>query len=300
MARFFDALNSKLQNKAGEAIRNIDNKYAREGIQNLLDTALPGFGGGTPDYRDQNAYRALVENYALAQAEQGILASSTVAGQRDETLQKSYDWRARLRPKNGGAERFYSAIPNGDYLMRPISESGGLLWQYTPNLFINGGANYSQHEAQGSNYSINTYINSKMPVLPLTADFTANDEYEARYMLAVMTFVKVATKSYFGDTAVADQMYGTPPPVLLFEYLGEQGFNKVPVVVANYSIQYPDDADYVPVRTSIQGGTNNVTYVPTKSTITIDLLPTYTPHKLRKRFDLQNISNGTNYKDGFI
>lgn len=297
--KFTGALNSKLNNLAGDAMRNIDNPIAREGVQNLVDTFLPGFGGGTPDYRDANAYKALVENYVTANAEQGILASEGIASS-DKELQKKYDWRARLRPKEGGKERFYNAIEGGDYLMRPIQESGGLVWQYTPSLFLNGGANYDQQEAQGSNYSINTYINSKMPILPVTADFTANDEYEARYMLAIMTFVKVATKSYYGDAAVADKMYGTPPPVLIFEYLGEHGFNKVPVVVSNYSIQFPDDVDYVPVRTNIANGDQHITYVPTKSTITIDLLPTFTPHKLRKRFDLDDIASGKNYKDGFI
>lgn len=294
-----NALNSKLNNLAGEAMRNIDNPIAREGVQNLVDTFLPGFGGGTPDYRDANAYRALVENYVTSTAEQGILASSAVPS-ADTKLQQKTDWRARLRPKNGGAEQFYNAIAGGDYLMRPIKESGGLVWQYTPTLFLNGGAVYDQQEAQGSNYSINTYVQSKMPILPVSADFTANDDYEARYMLALMTFIKVATKSYYGDAAVADKKYGTPPPVLIFEYLGEHGFNKVPVVVSNYSIQYPDDVDYVPVRTNIANGDTHVTYVPTRSSVTIDLLPTYTPHKLRKRFDLDDISSGRNYKDGFI
>lgn len=299
MAKFLNALNSKLNNKAADLIGGISNPIAREGVQNLLDTALPGFGGGTPDYRNKNAYSALVENYITSNAEQGILSSQSNITS-DEHLQKKHDWRARLRPKNGGAEQFYNAIEGGDYLMRPIQESGGLVWQYTPSLFLNGGAVYDQQEAQGSNYSINTYVQSKMPIIPLTADFTANTDYEARYMLGLITFIKVATKSYYGDAAVADGKYGTPPPVLIFEYLGEHGFNKVPVVISNYSIQYPDDVDYVPVRTNIADGDKNITYVPTRSTVTIDLLPTYTPHKLRKRFDLDDISSGRNYKDGFI
>lgn len=299
MAKFTDALNSKLNNLAGDAISGIDNKYAREGVQNLVDRFLPGFGGGTPDFRDKNAYAELVTRYTEAQAQldafTGISDNSD-----DEKLSTNYDWRARLRPKEGGADQFYSAIPNGDYLMRPIRESNGLIWQYTPSVFITGGAEYSQHISQGSNYSINTYINSRMPMIPVSAEFTANDQYEARYILAIMTFMKVATKSYYGDTAVAQGNYGTPPPVLVFEYLGEHGFNKVPVVVTNYSIQFPDDVDYVPVRTNIKGGDSDVTYIPAKMRIDIDLMPTYTPHKLRKRFDITTIADGTAYKDGFI
>ena len=43
-----------------------------------------------------------------------------------------------------------------------------------------------------------------------------------------------------------------------------------------------------------------VTYVPTRTNIMVNLTPTYTPHKLRRRFDLDAITNGIAYKDGFI
>jgi len=32
----------------------------------------------------------------------------------------------------------------------------------------------------------------------------------------------------------------------------------------------------------------------------IDLQPTYTPQKQRKRFDLKGITTGESYKDGFV
>jgi len=110
-----------------------------------------------------------------------------------------------------------------------------------------------------------------------------------------MTFLKICTKAYFGDTAVASGDFGTPPPVMLFEYLGDHGFNKVPVVVTNYSMQLADDVDYVPVVVNDQ-----TTFVPSKTNITITLTPTYTPHKLRRRFDLNAVKTGRAYKDGFI
>ena len=198
-------------------------------------------------------------------------------------------------PKNGGADKFYSSLGNADYLLRPIKESGGLVWQYTPTIFLSGTADYNQALMQGMNYPINTFTNSRAPDIPVTADFTANNAYEARYLLAVMTFLRVCTKAYFGDTAVASGDYGTPPPVLLFEYLGDHGFNKVPVVVGSYQMSLPDDVDYVPVVFR-----DEITYVPSKSNITVNLIPTYTPHKIRRKFDLQGITNGATYKDGFI
>ena len=218
------------------------------------------------------------------------------------------DWRARLRPKGGRSSKFWKGenalLPNDsgaakpDYLLRPLYDSGGLVWQYTPNIFVSGRANYNMAEFYGSNYPLVTYTNSTPPQLVVVEDFTANTIDEARYLLAVMHFLKVATKSFYGDQAVADGMYGTPPPVFLFEYLGDHGFNKVPVVITDYQYQLGDDVDYVPVKTGAVG--DETTYVPTVSNISITLQPSYTPHKLRKKFDLNKFTTGANYKHGFI
>jgi hypothetical protein len=114
-------------------------------------------------------------------------------------------------------------------------------------------------------------------------------------MLAVLTFLRIATKGFYGDSAVANGRYGTPPPVMVFEYLGDHGFNKVPVVVTNYQFQLDNNVDYVPVTVQ-----DTVTYVPTMANILVTLSPTFTPTKLRRKFDLQAVANGALYKDGFI
>lgn len=227
------------------------------------------------------------------------------------------DWRARLRPKFGGRDLFWQGaleietsqdqnrrgkdVPI-DYLLRPLYESGGLVWQYTPTLFYAGTANYNMQSFHGTNYPLNTYINSEPPELPVVGDFTANTIDEARYLLGIMHFCRVATKSFFGDSAVKDGLYGTPPPVLLFEYLGEHGFNKVPVIITQYTIALTDEVDYIPVQTSAGGDSVKVetTYVPSKVNIMMTLRPNYTPHKLRKRFDLRSFTSGKDYGKGFI
>ena len=230
------------------------------------------------------------------------LASSSES--RNAVVTANVDWRARLRPKNGGKDIFWKGMggsnpgPTGDYLMRPLYESNGLIWQYTPNMLVNGRATYNLSEFYGQNYPTVTYKNSAPPTLIVASDFTANTIDEARYMLGVLHFLRVATKSYFGDTAVENGMYGTPPPVMLFEYLGDHGFNKVPVVVTDYTYNFPDNVDYVPVQTTI--GSKEVTYVPVQTNIAVTLQPTYTPHKLRKQFDLNAFATGQQYKDGFI
>lgn len=292
-----NALRSAAQNKIGGAIGRINNPILRGAAGQLLDNLLPGLGGGTPNY--DNAFRDQFNNRALVAVESAnAFASIQAVSTEDEDgeLSGTYDWRARLRPKEGGIERFYGDIGgDGDYLLSPLQRTKGIVWQYTPTIFMSGSAEYNETIMQGMNYPINTFISSRPPDIPVTADFSANDIYEARYLLAIMTFLKICTKASFGDDAVARGTAGTPPPVLLFEYLGDHGFNKVPVVVTNWSMQLPDNVDYVPVVVNKQ-----VTYVPTLTNIMINLKPQYTPHKLRRRFSIDGITSGIQYTDGFI
>lgn len=296
--RSIRAANNFLSNKAGKAVGSIRNPIARAVAGNLLDSFLPGFGGGIPDLTDSAFRTALQKRVADIQAETVAAAQIQVSDPdgAGTAVINAYDWRARLRPKNGGIEQFYREKDDPkNYLLRPLKEAGGLVWQYTPTIFLSGTAEYNQALMQGMNYPINTFISSRAPDIPVTADFTANDIYEARYLLAVMTFLKICTKAFFGDAAVAKGNAGTAPPVLLFEYLGDHGFNKVPVVVTNYSMQLPDDVDYVPVEVN-----GTITYVPTRTNIVINLSPTYTPHKLRRRFSVEDVTSGKLYNDGFM
>ena len=303
LENFGNAAGSKLNNLAAKGLNKLP-ASVRGPAGALLDQILPGLGGNA-DYSN-NSYSKLINKRLTSEynaemdalIQQGGDGSVKIASPNEEGLKDSYDWRARLRPKKGGEGIFYGTDKAGSKegtLMEPIIDSGGLVWQYTPSIYLQGSANYNQRSFQGANYPINSFNQSQVADFAVTSDFTANDQYEARYFLAMTAFLKAATKAHFGDVSVADGNYGMPPPVLLFEYLGEYGFNKVPVVVVNYSIEYPREVDYVPVRFN-----GTVTYVPTKANVAISLSPTYTPHKLRKRFDIESIANGTSYKDGFV
>lgn len=288
-----NAFNGLLNNKIAEASSKL-NPIAKTFFDRMVGSAFPGYG--LPDNPNNSNIEAEINqrlSALVAEAELMSQASSSI--KQDETLSKSYDWRARLRPKAGGESMFYAKGEASDYLLRPIEESGGMVWQYTPNIMLQGQTNYGQAHMQGMNYQINTFENSTPPMLPVSADFTANDIYEARYLLAIFTFLKVCGKGYFGDAAVKSEMYGTPPPVLLFEYMGDHMFNKVPVVVQSYNIGLSEEVDYVPVKIA-----DTVSYVPTRCNIMVNLEPTYTPQKLRRKFNLQALTSGEAYKDGFI
>lgn len=294
-----NAFNGLLNNKIAEASSKLGNKnpLAKTFFDRMLGSAFPGYGlpnnpniALTEGEIDRRLQSLIAEAELMSQASERI--------ETDETLSQSYDWRARLRPKKGGESLFYQKTTkgdSGDYLLKPIEESGGMVWQYTPNIMMQGQSNYSQAHYQGMNYQIPTFQNSTPPILPVAADFTANDIYEARYLLAIFTFLRICGKGTFGDAAVAAGNYGRPPPVLLFEYMGDHMFNKVPVIVTSYNIQLMEEVDYVPVKVG-----DTVTHVPTRTNIMVNLETAYTPQKLRRKFNLDTLTSGESYKDGFI
>lgn len=300
-----------LGNLANQKLGGIDNPVARRLAGQVLggipgiDGILPGLNN-PPRNPDQNLLfgaRRLSELQLRGEIQgQTDLASANFRVPEQDKVAQNYDWRARLRPKAGGAAYVYGTnYTDGDEtnILQPLINSGGLVWQYTPQIFVAAGTNYQQYDLQGMNYPIYAYQNSRPPELPVAADFTANNIDEARYLLAIMHFLKVITKSYSGDAAVSDGIAGTPPPVLLFEYLGEHGFNKVPVIIKDYSIQLDPEVDYVPVHYKMKGA-DTVTYVPTSCFISINMSVSYTPKKLRKQFDIKGLTTGAAYSDGFI
>ena len=212
------------------------------------------------------------------------------------------DWRARIRPKKGGEKWAYGLVDPDDptkevtdSVLKPLQERGGIVFPYTPDIFLQSTTEWNESSQHGSNYPFYTYINSRPTTLPITGTFTANTVEEGQYMLAVFHFLRSVTKAFYGDSAVKSGYYGTPPPVMLFEYLGEFGFNKVPVILRNYNFQLPPDVDYVPVK--YKGTT---TMMPTETSVMIELAPQYTYKKTRKKFNLQRFTSGKGLSDGFI
>ena len=240
-------------------------------------------------------YSSLVSYDGVVPADTTAITADT----DDRNFFKPVDWRARIRPKKGGEDWAYGIKDqkNGAKrsILQPLKERGGIVFPYTPNLYLQASVDYNEAMQHGSNYPFYTYMNSRPPTLPLQGQWTANTLEEAQYLLAVFHFLRTVTKAFYGDSAVKEGTYGTPPPVLLFEYLGEFGFHKVPVVIRSYNFQLPDGVDYVPVKYG-----DTVTYMPTETDIMIEMAPQYTYKKLRKKFDLQSFTSGRGYKDGFI
>jgi hypothetical protein len=77
----------------------------------------------------------------------------------------------------------------------------------------------------------------------------------------------------FGKDANA----GSPPPVCRLEGYGDFMLRNVPVVVSQFKIDYPDNVDYI----SVNSGVFKTSLVPTISSVSLTLNPSYSRKELQ-------------------
>lgn len=224
------------------------------------------------------------------------------------------DYRARLSNKDGadGANEIFGPDDNSN-ILQPLRATNGILFPYTPAISTGSEAEYDQTSFVHSIYGYNAYVRSFPKTIGVTAEFTAQNIKEAYYMLSVLHFFRTVTKSYFGLQTYAKS--GSPPPVLLFSYLGDYLFSNVPVLIKTFDYTLPADLDYVPVNTSSFAPGNVTlsgedptttttkkgwTYVPTHLTVNITMDTQYTPYTLRQDFNLDKFRTGKLIDQGWI
>ena len=258
----------------------------------------------------------------------------TIAQQRRQI--NNGDWRVRLRlaPQS---KYLYNAPDPG--ILKPLAETDGVIFPYTPRIETAYRANYSPYDLTHSNYKGYFYKNSFVDPITITCPFTAQDTAEANYLLAVIHFFRSATKMFYGQ----DAERGSPPPLVYLTGLGEYQFNEHSCLIQSFNYVLPDNIDYVragsptdvgvnlttyrnrqSVATSgvfgsinrlaaaflTKGaipsppppptlGLNRPTYVPTKMDISITLLPVQSRQQVSNQFSLKNFANGNLLRGGF-
>jgi hypothetical protein len=227
------------------------------------------------------------------------------------------DYRARLQPKKFDRRSTDNDVlgPNDpSNILFPLWATSGVLFPYTPSVATGNVAEYDPTSFIHSNYGYNAYVRSYPKPISLSAEFTAQTNEEALYLLAIIHFFRSVTKMYFGINPY--NKAGTPPPTLVFNYLGDYQFNNVPVIIKNFEYTYPADIDYVPVATTPLPGpfsatdprridlpkaaSNGWTYVPTHLTVSLDMDTQYIPIKLRNEFNLDLFRQGKLMNQGYI
>ena len=158
----------------------------------------------------------------------------------------STDWRVKLSLANSAYYLYESDTPG---ILAPLRETNGVIFPYTPTISINYNANYEQTDVTHSNFKFYQYKNSSVGEIQLQADFTAQDTNEANYLLAVIHFLRSATKMFYGQS----QLAGTPPPMVFLNGYGPAYLPNVPCVVQSFEHTMPADVDYIdiPVATMV-------------------------------------------------
>jgi len=228
--------------------------------------------------------------------------------------------RARLGPTRAAMT---DVLGNNDCgnLLQPLWPTKGMVWPYTPNVTFGGQANYSSYHFTHSNYQFHNFQNSAPEFLQVAGTFTAQTNEEARYMVAMMRFLRGATMMEFGIPAAQRGLAGTPPPVLRFNYLGAHMFNNIPVVVNNFNFTLEDSVDYTEVQLPTTNGLGlgglassfndfifgdsitpegNRTWVPTRMMLVVSLLVQQNTRNVRENFDLADFKRGALINKGFV
>lgn len=198
------------------------------------------------------------------------------------------DLRVRLRPLVSDSSRIYQNSTDAS-IMRLLGETGGVIFPYTPTITYAHNASYSQMAPTHANQDYHIYNNTPAVQFQISGQFTAQNEREAEYLFACMHFFRTVVKMRFGEN---DPNRGLPPPVLLLSGYGELMFNDLPVVVTSFSMDMPNNVNYVKI--DILG---SQTWVPSMTTFNISVTAQNTPKKQRS-FDWDMFAKGDLLKRG--
>lgn len=223
------------------------------------------------------------------------------------------DWRVRLSLPTTNKILYHDET--NTVMHGPLSATRGLIFPYTPQILFQHSSNYSASNPVHSNYTQHFYSNSAVDAINIAGDFTAQNPAEAAYVVAAITFLRSATKMFFGERDGA--LAGTPPPILNLNGYGDYIFNNVPVVISNFTVDFSGDVDYINthIGSAQSGGTKKVerydedggswfeevavpgavttssTRVPTRTSINVTVNPLYSRERM-KDFGLNDFAAG--------
>jgi hypothetical protein len=166
----------------------------------------------------------------------GMLGATASFGGNDA----SSDWRVRLSIPSS-----FSSSP----VLAPLVQAGGLIFPYTPSITISSTASYEEQPLTHQNYGFIYYQNSRASDIQIEAPFNVEDGAQALYWLAAVHMLRSATKMFTGE----GDLTGNPPPILTLNGYGDYVFKNVPVVVKSFSVNLPQDANYINTSVAVAG-----------------------------------------------
>ena len=243
-----------------------------------LGLAGGGIGGGLASLATSISSAAGMVNNLLSMARGKNLPSGAELFSKEGAFVKlepgsAEDWRVKLNANFG---LFGSAFSR-------LSKTGGFVWPYLPNITVSSKANYAQIDTVHSNQPFQAYKSSQIDDIQISGEFSVENELDAEYWIQGTTFLKTATRMFFGT----GPNVGNPPIVCNLTGYGARVFAGVPVIVKSFSVDFKDDVAYI--KHSLNGAPP--TWVPAMSTISVTVSPIYNRTRLRQ-FNLTEYANG--------
>jgi hypothetical protein len=251
--------------------------------------------------------------------------------------QNNLDWRVRLSLAPN-ADYLYATDIKAAGILAPLKATNGVIFPYTPQISTNYKANYSYYDLTHSNYRGYYYQNSYTDTVTITATFTAQSTDEANYLLAVIHFFRSVTKMFYGQSSHVGSpppvcfLYGlgehqfNKHPVLVtnfaytlpadVDYIRANSNNNLQLNQTQLrnqtntinpslsSVQRLANAFLTKGATPkipppAQPITGSPSYVPTKMSMVIGLLPIQSRTQVSREFNLQTFANGQLLRGGF-
>jgi hypothetical protein len=177
-------------------------------------------------------------------------------------------------------------------LFNQLKDTGGVVWPYMPSITVSTKAEYNTIPITHGNYAQYSYKNSVVDDITISGEFSCENKSDAAYWIAATTFFKTATKMFFGQGELA----GNPPIICNLTGYGSHVFDKVPVIIKSFSVDFKDDVNYIQCDPF---NDQKYTWVPILSTITVVVAPVYSRQGLRK-FSLQDYARGKMSGEGQV
>lgn len=215
----------------------------------------------------------------------------------EKQLAPSSDTRVRLRAMRDQEAQVYGPTDqDGSNILSILYETDGLLFPYTPTIAVSQEVNYKNISLVHTIGDIDTYHHTPSVGLSVTGSFTVQNQREGRYALAVLHFLRTASKMYFGKQDKDKGLAGLPPPVLIFTGYGNYMFDNLPVILKSHSYTLDKNMNMVTFQTP-----NGMAKLPSMFEVTMQLQVQQTPRAMRTQFSLDKFRTGelmTSGKDG--
>ena len=206
--------------------------------------------------------------------------------------QDGEDWRVRIHMPAQP-----SSFEQSPLLQPLVKSNSSMVFPTTPQILVTHSANYNMFHPIHTNYPYPVYENSMVEDITISGEFPVENEADGLYWIAAVHFMRSVTKMFYGE----GDLRGHPPPRCALSGYGDFIFDTMPIVVKMFSIDLPNNVDYIKVpinasnlqsafpQSAIKGQT--YTYVPTLSSINITVAPAFSRDATRQ-FNLTDFING--------